>query len=235
MLECFHPAFKNREPYLFCDYLGTPGLSSETEGQGLVYNDFDNFGRLGKLGGLFSRFSPVRPESRERVPRAHPAGGEFPDSSTQNASLSDQQHEGDADSQNLVSRSVNLDPGESFSQLCVITHLVRPGPRSGVFGSLVTISDGLVRIWRDWLGQRAAANDKALSSNRKEEEDSHLRTLWLDNRRNVGLQVKVQEKRWKRTAPILLHRDEEPAVRYEMYCEGKMGLPAFWLASIANS
>ena len=226
ILECYHPALKNTEPYLFCDYLGTPGLSSDTEGQGLVYNDSDNFGRLGKLGGLFSRFCPIRPDLKPKVPRAHPAGGDFPESSSQDI-ICGQQPSGSARSNDLVLRSVSLDAGESFSQLCVKTHLVRLGPRIGVFGSLVTVSDGLVRIWRDWLSERAIANDRASTGDI--EEGPLPRTLWLDNRSNVGLQVKVKERNWKRAGPILLHRDEEPAVGYVMECEGELSCLCFML------
>ena len=219
MLECYHPALKTSEPYLFCDYLGTPGLSSEIEGQGLVYDDSDHFGRLGKLGGLFSRFCPVRTELKQRTSR-HPAGGEFTEPPGQDELLPDQSPAEDTESKDRMLRNINLDSGESFSQLCVKTHLVSPGPRSGVFGSLVTVSDGLVRIWRDWLSERAAASNGAISKPTNEEE-SHLRTLWLDNRRNVGLQVQVKERTWRRTAPILLHRDEGPAICYGMECEGE--------------
>jgi hypothetical protein len=40
---------------------------------------------------------------------------------------------------------------ESFAQLCTITNLVRMGPKPGLFRSHINMSDGVIRVWRDWL------------------------------------------------------------------------------------
>ena len=67
---------------------------------------------------------------------------------------------------------------------------------------------------RDWLGKRAHAS---------EPEDAETRILWLDNHRDVGLRVRdVRERTWPRPAPILMHRDEDPAVRFVIEFEGKV-------------
>ena len=208
ILECFHPAMKFRDPYFYCDYLGTPGLSDTNEGQGLVYHDEENIGRLGKLGVLYSRFRPIKPEEEHRIFLRRP--GDLPGPSDLSLLVPDPPspgHQGEG----LVSHNINLDTDEPFSQLCVVTNLVKVGPRRGVFWSFVNISDGLVRVMRHWLAKRAHPPDH---------EGGETRTLWLDNRKNVGLRVRVTEKKWRRAAPVLLHRDEDPAVSYLVEYEG---------------
>ena len=140
----------------------------------------------------------------------------------------------------LVSHSVHLDSHELFSQLCVVTNLVQLGPRRGVFYSFVNVADGVVRIWREWLAKRANLKQKDIgyvgvnssglkdSSNNNgetahadvENAETEASTLWIDNHRNVGVCVRIAEKKWMRHAPVLLHRDEDPAVTYSMEYEG---------------
>ncbi|MCJ1245005.1 hypothetical protein MMC30_002206 [Trapelia coarctata] len=236
ILECYHPSSKNTEPYLFCDYLGTPGLSSEIEGEGDAYDETNGMGRLGRLGGLYSRFRPIRPEMEQRVFRSHPAGDVpgHPGSSTifpSGPSPTEQEPEG------LVSHSVHLDSHELFSQLCVVTNLVQLGPRRGVFYSFVNVADGVVRIFRNWLTSRAGETPgkASLASSENFEEnggkgfsepesdihDTHTeaRMLWVDSRQNVGIRVRIKEMKWARDMPILLHQNEDPAVTYSMEYE----------------
>ena len=239
ILECYHPSSKNTEPYLFCDYLGTPGLSSEIEDEGDVYNEINGVGRFGRLGSLYSRFRPIRPEMEQRVFRSHPAGDvhghpgssiTFPSEHSQ----TEQEPEG------LVSHSVHLDSHELFSQLCVVTNLVQLGPRRGVFYSFVNVADGVVRIFRDWLAKRAGDTPGHTSESQSEDceengekvvsrskigvHDAHAeaRMLWVDSSQNVGVRVRIKEENWKRDMPILLHRSEDPAVTYSMEYEGML-------------
>ena len=231
ILECYHPSSKNTEPYLFCDYLGTPGLSNDKEGEGSAYTLGDGIGHLGRLGGLYSRFRPIRPEAEQRVFRSHPAGDVpgRPDSSTMFGNQPSRVDEATLCHEALVSHSVNLDSHELFSQLCVVTNLVQLGPRRGVFFSFVNVADGVVRIWREWLADRARKDGKELSEIDSSDQcgrvsdDAHLeaRTLWVDSRKNVGVRVRIKEREWRRDAPILLHRNEDPAVSYAMEYEGK--------------
>ena len=222
IFECFHPAAKNQDPYLYCDYLGTPGLSDTTEGQGLFYGNDENFGHLGRLTSLYSRFRPIKPESERRVFLRHPAGQSpgLPNPSIvlPTPSSSNSRAEG------YVSHNISLDTDELFSQLCVSASLGRIGTRRGIFRSLVEVSDGLVRVMRDWLGKRAHATQP---------EDGDTRTLWLSNHCDVGLRVRnVRERTWHRPAPILMHRDEDPAVRFVIEFEGESHLqsPGRWRA-----
>ena len=234
ILECYHPASKNSEPYLFCDYLSTPGLSSNREDEGTAYGDNSNVGYLGKLGGLYSRFRPTRSEAGQRAFHLHPAGN-VPGHSGTSTRFPDQQHSVNDGPKSLVSHSVNLDSYELWSQLCVVTNLVQLGPRKGVFYGFVNIADSVVRIWRDWLAQRAtidargAENAHAFRNDAEQPieqtklsagTDAEARTLWIDNRKNVGIQMRIKQRGWTRDTPVILHRDEDPAVSYTMEYEG---------------
>lgn len=116
-----------------------------------------------------------------------------------------------------------------FTQLCAQTNLAKAGPRNGLFLSLVEVSDGVIRIFRDWLARQAESggtsllaprmdsNDKGKERLRGEDED---RILWVNDGKNVGLRLKVKERKWNRDNPILLHRDEGVAVSYSIHFEG---------------
>lgn len=126
----------------------------------------------------------------------------------------------------LVSHNVNLDSHELFSQLCVVTHLVQLGPRSGIFYSIVNIADGVVRIWRRWLAERAKTlNPNTLLEKGDQlsdqlDQDEASRTLWVDSRRNAGVLVRIRERKVHRDVPLLLHQDEDPTVSYVLEYEG---------------
>ena len=220
ILECYHPASKSMEPYLYCDYLGTPGLSSETEGCGLAYQSDENIGRLGKLAGLYSRFRPIPQEEEHRIFVPHPAG-ESPSQMRERRLLRDESPETStsasaSEKSNLVEHNIHLDIDEPFSQLCVVTNLVRLGPRRGVFLNFVRVSDGVVRVKRNWLAKRAVAS----KMNQIESEED--KTLWMDNHHTVGLRVNVDERTWTRAVPVLMLRDEDPAVSYKVQYKGSL-------------
>ena len=203
----------------------------------------NGIGRLGRLVSLYSRFRPIRPEVEHRIFRPHPAGNApgHPNTSTifPSAPLSS-----NAEPEGLVSHSVHLDSHELFSQLCVVTNLVQLGFSRGVFYSFVNVADGVVRIWREWLAKRANLTQKNVERSDvksidleevcekkckvahadAENTETEASTLWIDNHQNVGVRVRIAEKKWMRNAPVLLHRDEDPAVTYTMEYEGLYGI-----------
>lgn len=215
ILECYHPSAQYTEPYLFCDYLGTPGLSDEGEGQGWMYEASEKDNRLGRLRGLYSRFRPQRPDADPPF-RSHPAG-DVPGSRTYYDSLSKP-----TKSIELVSQKMNLDSHELFSQLCVSVNLVQVGPRRGVFLSCVDVLRKTTpRIWRDWLAEGAqSTNGRSIKLTDLEDERQYHRIIWVDNARNIGIRVHVQERRWRRHESILIHQDEDQAVSYSLELEG---------------
>jgi hypothetical protein len=227
ILECYHPASKNTEPYLFCDYLDTPGLSSNSVGEGDVYNNVSSIGRLGKFANLYSRFRPIRPEVEGRIFRQHPARDPpgRPGAAALTASwYANQPSSSREPMEDLVSHTVALDSSELFSQLCVVTNLVQLGPRRGVFDSFVNVSDGIIRIWRHWLAERHEENKnkpgfpRDILTSAELKKDS--RTLWLNNGEDIGIRVRIKEKSWRKDTPILIGRDEDPAISYSMEYEG---------------
>lgn len=222
ILECYHPSSKYTEPSLFCNYLGTPGLSNQIEGNGSIYEESSGVGRLGKVGKMYSRFRPTR-HPEKRVIRSHPAGdvvgsNTFPSSAVSQPSLND-----------VVTHTVSLDSHELFSQLCVVANLVRIEPRKGIFLSCVDVTEGVVRVWRDWLEEMARATvigPTAAHSCSDEGQDIRgfgnetERVIWVDSLKNVGIRVWVKEKNWRRDTPILMHRDDDPVVSYSVEFEG---------------
>jgi len=156
-----------------------------------------------------------------------------------------------------VTHNVSLDSHELFSQLCVVTNLVKVGPRREVFLSCVNVADGVIRIWREWLNARAkesrSKNPKSSQllheANVVEETEgsahaelesgdnngSDACVLWVDKSQNVGIRVMVSEKKWRRDAPLLIHKDEDLAVSFSMQYEELFVRTAHLLFAVERS
>ena len=225
ILECYHPSAQYSEPYLYCDYLGTPGLSDSIVGQGSIFQEID--GRAGQvLRKLYSRFRPTRsdPQLNEKAP--HPAG-DIPGSRSSDVL---EQTSKDRKSDESVRRIVTLDAHENFSQIVFNTDLVQLGPRRGMFLDIISVSDKkTLRIFRHWLAQMAQESSEIPSESRQQDESrrrpSHFEheapTIWIDeDKMTAGLKLRVQERRVRRDAPILFHRDEDQAVGYTLELQG---------------
>lgn len=201
ILECFHPSSKLTEPHVFCKYLGTDGLSDRYEGKGSLYEEVDTAKRLGRLTCLYSRFRPeVTIEQMGTGARITP--------------YSDL--EGEPGKENpAVTRPVNLEDFENFSQLCVVASVVKVVPGTDLLLSTIEVVDGVVRLFRDWLrdqGQRSSSDAPSNST-----DDS---ILWVDTGQNVGLKLRVRQKEVSQQQfPILIHRDEMPPASYEVDIE----------------
>jgi len=175
-------------------------------------------------------------DAEEKRPRRHPAGdvpGHPGTSTTYPSRASDDSSRPD----DLVSHSITLEAHELFSQLCGCVNLVKVGPRRGLFLSCVSVGEGVMRIWREWL---ADMTSHASSSSRGDSLEPLLKTrsngyarignmtdtgdermMWIDNGRNVGIRVVVKERKWRRDQPILISRDEDVAVSYAIGFEGQ--------------
>jgi len=214
ILEAYHPSKRYSDPYLFCTYLGTDGLSSKHEGEGSLYEDCaGEEGRFAKLGSLYSRFRPERPGIQGSMPARRIAGAVLPQQST-SASPSPNSTQpiyadgGDGGYTKVV-HTMNLDADELFGQFCAYASLVRLGPRRGVFLSNVHIvqsGQGVMRVWKQWLQDRArelwqveqdpgtgidmdrtpTANSPAVGSDKT--------IMWTDYRKNVGLRVAIRDR-----------------------------------------
>jgi hypothetical protein len=111
---------------------------------------------------------------------------------------------------------------------------VRAVPNVGFLLSCVTIGEGVIRIWRDWLAERAVLpppNGKARlapslsrsstsgGSAATAASEHAERMLWLDSSCNVGIRVRVVEREDLGTQ-ILMRLDEDPQVAYSIEYEG---------------
>lgn len=238
ILEAYHPSRRYTKPYLFCEYLGTDGLSSQHEGEGSLYQDCDGIaGRLGKLGALYSRFRPEHPDVEGTIPMRRIAGatpvlaqpsdgnGANPaDGWSQSAPPTTPiyRNAGDGGTKKIV-HTINLDSGELFGQFCAYASLVRLGPRRGVFLSTVNIVEpgqGTIRVWRHWLVDRCKElyeAEQAGTTRTPLQETATTRIpafrsdptiLWTDYKKNVGLRVLVRHR--NPAAYAMRDLDDEP-------------------------
>jgi hypothetical protein len=118
-----------------------------------------------------------------------------------------------------VCQNIHLESHELFSQLCVITNLVKVGPKRGLFKTCVTIGEGIIRIFRPWLSERSSVFKSTLSQD-GEDEEREKRLQWAGTGKHVGLRMKVVEREHT-NAPVLMRRDEDPSVSYTLQYEGK--------------
>lgn len=220
ILECYHPSAQYTEPYLYCDYLGTPGLDG-IEGQGPIYeNPDDQAAKEGTLGKLYSHFRPTRKDPEAKIYRSHPAG-DVPGSRTSEvANRIREPYE-----TNNVTQTVSLEAHELFMQLRFLVAVVQTGPRRGFFLSVENIIDKTQRIFRNWLAEKADATEEhkigasgTVPSKLGSKADE---MLWVDHNKIVGLRVRVEERKGRKDVPILLHKDEDQAISYSLELEGK--------------
>lgn len=202
LLECFHPISKLTDPHFFCTYLGTPGLNDKYEGPGSLYEGCNKTSEfLGRLSNVYSCFRP-----------------EVDLTEIQDEDVDDNSNENDGVEAPLVKKQVSLEEFEDFSQLCSIVNLVKIMPNSRMLVSAVTVEDGIVRVWRDWLRRQSKRDRHDTTAHIQQDEDD---VLWVNNKKIVGLKLRVREKKWNRPMlPVLMHRDEEGAVSYEVEIEG---------------
>lgn len=131
-------------------------------------------------------------------------------------------------------QEVYLDEGERFSQLCTVTNVVTQGSRPGLFTRHINISDGVIRVFRDWLASMlerpssirsgasssssstpvAVTGDTLASSGVFSPDDS--RVLWVDSTQDVGLRFRVLPGPEVRGTIF----EDEPPVFYNLIYEG---------------
>ncbi|KAK4199996.1 hypothetical protein QBC40DRAFT_226733 [Triangularia verruculosa] len=184
ILECYHPTAKISTPYLYCDYLLTDTFYDESSDSAL----------RNTLGDVYTHFRPVLQEENRRPRARYPR-------------RSPQQRPADDEEKTVPHQDIYLDADEPFSQLCVITNLVKLGPKLGLFLSHVNISEGLVRLKRNFLS--AAASNKS----------SQSEMLWADAKQTIGLRFSIEEKDMGVERPVLVAEEEELPVAYRLQFE----------------
>lgn len=241
ILEAYPPTHKYSEPWLYCTYLGTPGLSPNHEGEGSIYEETTEGQRYARLSQVYSRFRPESPAVEGSMPRrpSQASGNNTGQAATGSDTSPSSQHpiygnNGDG-GKKKIEHLINLDSCELFSQFCTIASLVKEGPRRGVFSSIFNVEDKVMRVWRDWLEERARESTERTRMQHGEAEresrdnlDAGISTnpsiLWTDQHRNVGLLVSVRDRKFPNctTAPILISAEEieEQPVSYSVEIRG---------------
>ncbi|KPM40043.1 hypothetical protein AK830_g6519 [Neonectria ditissima] len=186
MLECYHPSVKFYTPYLACKFQKT------------VVRDGPEFDvgspTLSDLQRLYASYRIVWAEENRRPRRIRARFA--------NAGPS-QEAEDD------ITVHVDLDEGESFSQLCAGTYMVKEGPKPGIFVSHISIDEGVIRVFRKWLAERASQTPPA--------NESH-NILWIDRFNNVGIRFRVNPAASERM-PLISGPEDEPPVSYSLVYE----------------
>jgi hypothetical protein len=191
LLECYHPSLQVSTPSLSCRYLGPKSWDGRA---------IDESSPAADLQKHYSSFQPiVRDDTSGRGP---------PWASTPPSQVS-------ADPElETATEDIYLDDGELFSQLCVSTSVIRQGPRRGLLASHVSVSDGVVRVFRAWLRRIAdAAASGALPPAKPPCDDEDI--LWVDTAKTVGLRFKIRLGPMDRM-PVLTGPDDEPPVTYTL-------------------
>lgn len=122
----------------------------------------------------------------------------------------------------VATQDLHLDNGELFSQLCVALNLVTLGRHAGVFVSHYNMSEHVVRVFRHWLSDMAAAGSSSGGQPWNAAAKIPIasdRILWVDAARTIGLRFHVSVGPAERM-PLLSGQDEDPAVSYGLAYEG---------------
>lgn len=133
-----------------------------------------------------------------------------------------------------VKQVVSLEGHELFTQLCANANLVQPGPRRGLFGSIQPLEEGVVRVWRDWLGKMVSSgrNGESSSDRVRRAIVGDESVLWIDLKKHVGLRVRVYRRDLRRRMPVLWSASEDDvAVSYEIEYQGRL-LRRHWLKRV---
>ncbi|KAK0916653.1 hypothetical protein LTR91_023123 [Friedmanniomyces endolithicus] len=134
----------------------------------------------------------------------------------------------------IVTESVTVDAHDLFSQLTTQAYLGKRESTRGFLFSIQEVSEGTIRVWRDWLARQCESkkwtdgdtvivhHDTPVVPARDWNEDptKDPRILWVNTRDdNVGIRFRVLERTWERDRPLLYSSDVEVAVSYQVEFE----------------
>ncbi|KAK2605837.1 hypothetical protein QQS21_003791 [Conoideocrella luteorostrata] len=196
ILECYHPSAKISTPYLSCRYLGL-----KRAGEQPIHDDALN---LGDLNRLYSSFRPVLAEENRgsrRRQRSSRSEGE--------SSLGDE----------AATQDLHLDDGELFSQLCTATNVVKETTTRGLFVSHINTCDGVIRVWRQWLAEKAGCSRSNGNNGVPKSTVDFENILWVDTAKNVGLRFRVELGPVERM-PLMYDVGDDAPVTYTLTYQG---------------
>lgn len=131
----------------------------------------------------------------------------------------------------LVSQKIDLESYELFSQLQSTINVVKLAPNRSTFANCTVVGQGLTRVWRDWLGERAErlmGSGKEGDEGEGKEGDGGKRLLWATVGEDFGLRLRVIEG-VDAEATVGQRRDEDGDVSYTLQYEGKCAR-SLWLS-----
>lgn len=210
ILECYPPSQKLSAPYLSCRYLGTrhpTDCDAEPHGTASTQDDYPD---LGQVCQLYASFRPVVTEENRlrRFRMIWPV------------SVSGGPPAGFHSEDEIATQDLPIDDGNRFSQLCVVLNLVTLGPRPGSFVSHYNMSEHVVRVFRRWLDEMAAAMNDGLPWDAAAKVPlASRRILWVDAAKTIGMRFHVSLGPAERM-PLLSGPEEDPAVSYTLTYEG---------------
>lgn len=235
-LECHHPAARTPGGKLSCQPQTTRALTDLLSG---VHDENNYIGQVKQVFDMYTPFTPQRrpPETTIRwsVPGDIPGSRTHPSSNPQVV----------YDLNEPVTYTITVDSQEVFSQLSCLAYLGRSEYAQGMMFSIQQVSEGHIRIWRNWLSdqcERKTWNDgepiaiyheaptspMTSTASRPDGGVSYIpptkdpSVLWVDSRdENVGIKFRVRERVWRRAAPVAFSSDVEAPVTYKVELEGE--------------
>lgn len=124
----------------------------------------------------------------------------------------------------VATQDLHFDDGVLFSQLCTAVNLVTVGRVPGIFVSHYNMSEHVVRVFRRWLGEMAAAaasSDDGPWDGAAKVPITSNHILWVDGAaKNIGLRFHVSLGPAERMPLLTGPEDEDPAVSYTLTYQG---------------
>ncbi|KAK5699591.1 hypothetical protein LTR97_005720 [Elasticomyces elasticus] len=196
-----------------------------------------------KAGSLYSRFRPQRKEPDIREAAMYPPG-DIPGSRSFQAAVAAVSSIVGLSDDDKVKDVVTVDAHDLFSQLTTLAYLGKREQTRGLLLSIQEVSEGTIRVWRDWLARQceskkwtdgepivvhhdaptspttSKAKGRAESVTVFEDPTKDPSVLWVNTRdNNLGIKFRVREQKMRRANPILFSSDVEVAVSYQVEFE----------------
>ena len=137
----------------------------------------------------------------------------------------------------VVTLPLHLEAFENFIQLCIAVNVVEVMWGSNFPLGAVTVEDGVIRLFRDWLRSHAKHSGQSFEPSPESEESDNTacsstseaphQMVLVGQNKNIGLKVRVKEKdmmdeyanrAWG--GPVLPYHDEGQSASYELTIEG---------------
>lgn len=230
-MKAYPPSEMQYSPQLACTYISTGPLQFPPPSSSLLTQ-----AHL-PISTLYSRFKPLPVPPKARRPRGTYSFGynpaTFSNSDSGANSLAGVNNLGAVVVKNSEHPAIllTLEQHERFVQICAMASVVLVSARIGMYVSCAAVGNGVIRVFRDWLAERAVADarrsggwcgggegggeedsDEVVDGGGGEAEED---VLWVNGKKDVGLRMRVVER--ADLAPpgrVVLREDEDDEVVY---------------------